>query len=177
MYLQNTYLNIKYTAEITVSNFILAQCESEADCNAVTTCVDGYCKTSKSNVNENNCICYIFLLRHKLINYLLPLKIHLGLELPYIESIGACRDGLSPQNNAGSSLFSDRNCKLRCTQAIRCTGYTLPVLDGSNWCSTHTSYEAIGNGNDYFTCHMKTIGMVKIEKALSNFHKIQGLSV
>lgn len=79
-------------------------------------------------------------------------------ELPastYRDTVGACRKGEQPENNAGLKFFSDRNCQTRCNQDYYCTGYVEPVRDDKNWCETYTSKGASGDGRTPFKCYMK----------------------
>jgi len=79
-------------------------------------------------------------------------------ELPpsaYRDTVGACRGGEEPENNAGLEFFSDRNCQTRCDNDYYCTGYVLPVRDDKNWCETYTSPGASGDGREPFKCFMK----------------------
>ena len=72
----------------------------------------------------------------------------------YISSVGACRGGETPGNNAGLTFYRDRNCLNRCNQDSSCTGYTLPV-NGANWCETFTSVGVTGDGRTGFQCFTK----------------------
>ena len=74
----------------------------------------------------------------------------------YTKSIGDCRGGKSPAENAGFTQYDDRNCQERCSNSPTCTGFTLP-LEG-NWCQTKTSVGAIGDGSSPYECFMKSPG-------------------
>lgn len=74
-------------------------------------------------------------------------------EQKYVQSKGACRGGKMPQNNAGLKFYRDGNCKARCDQDMKCTGYVLPAV-GQSWCETYTSSGAYGDGRN-FRCFMK----------------------
>merc|ERR1719499_2765416 len=76
-------------------------------------------------------------------------------EYEYHASVGACRGGKSPNNNAGLKFYSNRNCRALCNATENCTGYVLPV-NNSNWCETYTSSQASGDGRTSFKCYMKS---------------------
>ena len=80
-------------------------------------------------------------------------KIHICV-IGYVSSVGACGGGDNPENGAGLTYYSDRNCLARCNEDSSCTGYDVPV-DGSNWCETFTSVGATGDGRSQFLCFMK----------------------
>ena len=72
----------------------------------------------------------------------------------YVESVGACRGGASPANNAGLKFYRDRKCEDRCNLSAECAAYTLPITS-DNWCETFTSLGATGNGQSKFKCYTK----------------------
>lgn len=72
----------------------------------------------------------------------------------YIKSLGACRGGRSPANNAGLKFYSNRNCQSVCDEDDNCTGFVLPQNDSSNWCETYTSEKAVGDERNFW-CFMK----------------------
>jgi len=79
-------------------------------------------------------------------------------ELPpstYRDTVGACRGGESPGNDAGRKYYSNRNCQTRCNQDVDCTGYVLPVKADKNWCETYTSKGASGDDRELFKCFIK----------------------
>jgi len=72
----------------------------------------------------------------------------------WLRTVGACRGGQSPGNNAGLRFYSNRNCEAVCRADDNCTGYVLPVSN-ANWCETYTSEDATGDGRTSFMCYMK----------------------
>merc|ERR1711902_237610 len=72
----------------------------------------------------------------------------------YISSVGACRGGYNPENNAGMTKYLDRNCRNRCDQDSSCQAYVVPV-SGANWCETYTSIAATGDGRSAYQCFSK----------------------
>ena len=57
---------------------------------------------------------------------------------------------------AGQATHADYNCKDRCDNNEKCTGYAL--WSGNNWCATYTSVGATGQGLSSFECFMKERG-------------------
>ena len=78
----------------------------------------------------------------------------------YVESIGGCRGGASPDNDAGLAYYDDQLCRDRCDYNSTCTGYVIPVSDEFEWCETYTSIGATGDGNSDYKCYMKA-GILK----------------
>ena len=74
--------------------------------------------------------------------------------IEYVSSVGKCRGGDNPENNAGAVTYSDSNCFSRCFQNSSSTGYNVPV-SGDKWCETITSVGATGDGRPPFQCFMK----------------------
>ena len=61
---------------------------------------------------------------------------------------------------AGQKVFTDRDCRERCSRSDTCTGYALPITVHHNgkFCYTYTSPGATGNGISWLRCYMKDIG-------------------
>ena len=81
----------------------------------------------------------------------------------YTKSIGGCRGGLNPENEAGMSYFgpgvTPEECRNSCSQNTSCTAYLIPTElwpKSKDWCERFTSVGATGDGRTSFECFTKT---------------------
>ena len=81
----------------------------------------------------------------------------------YTKSIGGCRGGLNPENEAGMTYFgpgvTPEECRNSCSQNSSCTAYLIPTElwpKSKDWCERFTSVGATGDGRTSFECFSKT---------------------
>ena len=75
----------------------------------------------------------------------------------YTHTVGACRGGNNPENDAGHKYWPgvDWECEYRCNRDHSCTGYLLDKT--GNGCVTYTSVGATGDGRPGYICYMKLL--------------------
>ena len=71
---------------------------------------------------------------------------------------GVCSGGDSPEDKAGREWqgWNRDSCETICDADMLCTGYHIQVNSVHKECYTYKSRNAVGNGNSFFYCYMKS---------------------